>query len=139
MGKKSYSRQAMQKFTQQATGFAVSSGGNLRPISLEIPEEIVVKRLVLNVCVSSGTSGFTDGAFVATICQNDSFNPDAGDDLDPNRLVRSICGSASSAANLDHTITMRKLAGSGLSVQLRNVSGTGESYTVKLTVHYLEV
>ena len=129
----------MQKFVTQATGFAVSSGGNLRPINLEIPEEIVVKRLVLNVVCSSSASGFTDGAFVATICQNDSFNPDAGDDLDANRIVRSICGSASNAANLDHTITMRKLAGSGLSVQLRNVSATSESYTVKLTVHYLEV
>ena len=129
----------MQKFVSQATGFAVASGGNLRPINLEIPEEVVVKRLVLNVVCSSQASGFTDGAFIATICQNDSFNPDAGDDLDENRIVRSICGSASSVANLDHTITMRKLAGSGLSVQLRNVSATSESYTVKLTVHYLEV
>ena len=138
MGRKSYSRQAMQKFVQQATGFAVSSGGNLRPINLEIPEEIVVKRLVLNV-VCSTANGISEGAFVATICQNDSFNPDAGDALDPNRIVRSGCGSGSSVLNLDHTITMRKLAGSGLSVQLNNVSATSESYTVKLTVHYLEV
>ena len=138
MGKKSYSRQAMQKLIQSDT-IAVSAGQNVRPISLEIPEEIVVKRIVLNVVLTSQVTDFTSGAFIASVCQNDSFNPDADDSIDENRLVRSAAGTPGTPVNLDHTITMRKLTGSGLSVQLKNLSASDESYYVKLTLHYLEV
>ena len=138
MGKKSYSRQAMQKFVQQDT-LAVSSGATFNALSLQIPEEVIIKRIVLNVVCRSSATGFTDGAFIASVCQNDSFNPTTGDATDENRLVRSGCGVGSAPLNLDHTITMRKLAGSGISVVLENVGVTSESYEVKLTLHYLEV
>ena len=128
----------MQKFVQQSTT-AVSSGANTRVINLEIPEEVIIKRIVLNVTPNSAVTNFTEAAFIASVCQNDSFNPDAGDSTDENRLVRSICGNAVSPANLDHTITMRKLAGSGISVQLENVGVSSESFVCKLTLHYLEI
>ena len=137
MGKKSYSRQAMQKFIQ-ADIQAVSAGSKARLLNLSIPEEVIIKRIVLQTVVASAASG-EDGSFIASVCQNDSFNPGTDDDMDENRLVRSGCGSVGSPLNLDHTITMRKLAGSGISVIVDNVSGTSESYAVKLTLHYLEV
>ena len=137
MGKKSYSRQAMQKFVQQDI-YAVNAGTKLTCASLQIPEEVIIKRIVLNVLPRSAATG-TDGAFIASVCQNDSSNPTISDDLDENRLVRSACGTAGAPVNLDHTITMRKLAGSGISVIVDNASSTSESYLVKLTLHYLEV
>ena len=138
MAKKSYSRQAMQKLLQQDIQ-AVSAGGSLRILSFQIPEEIVIKRIVLNVVQTTTSGNVSDGAFIASVCQNDSFNPDAGDSLDANRLVRSVCGNGVSPANLDHTITMRKLAGSGISVEIQNAGSSSESYLAKLTLHYLEV
>ena len=138
MAKKSYSRQAMQKFVQQDI-IAVASGATLTPINLQIPEEVVIKRIVLNVVQTSSSGGITEGAFLASVCQNDSFNPTASDALDENRLVRSVCGNGGHPANLDHTITMRKLSGSGISVTLQNAGSTSESYLTKLTLHYLEV
>ena len=128
----------MQKFVATSID-SISAGANTRTVSLPIPEEIVVKRLVLQVIPVSAATGLTNGAFIASICQNDSNNPDAGDSVDENRLVRSVCGNAGTPANLDHTITMRKLAGSGVTVQVENLSGTSESYATKLTIHYLEV
>ena len=128
----------MQKFIQAGI-VSVNAGTSVQALSLQIPEEVIIKRIVLNTVIRSSVSDATDGAFCASVCQNDSFNPDLGDELDVNRLVRSAVGTPGSPVNLDHTITMRKLAGSGISVILNNSSGANESYYVKLTLHYLEV
>ena len=138
MGKKSYSRQAMQKFVFEDQ-VSVSAGTGLTALSFQIPEEVIIKRIVLNSCLYTSTSQVGQGNFIASVCQNDSFNPALTDATDENRLVRSAAGTPYTPINLDHTITMRKLAGSGISVILNNVGGTDEGYYVKLTLHYLEV
>ena len=128
----------MQKFVLQDI-VSVSAGSKLQAISLPIPEEVIIKRIVLNSVCRSAVSQASDGSFIASVCQNDSFNPTVDDDLDENRLVRSQAGNGNHPVNLDHTITMRKLAGSGISVILDNSSASSESYLVKLTLHYLEI
>ena len=143
MGRKSYSRQAMQKFVQQipaAAPIAITAGNQSRVLDFAIPEEIIVKRFVVQVCPAvTGAASVEDGVCIVSLCQSDSNNPDAGDPLDENRLIRSACGSPGSPVNLDETITMRKLAGSGIHLYIENVSQSSESYVAKVTLHYLEV
>ena len=142
MARKSYSRQAMQKFTQStniAIPLVIPAYSEVRVLDFVIPEEIIVKRFVVNVNVASSAVGIDDGTFNASLCQSDSNNADAGDPLDENRLIRSASGSPGTPLNLDETITMRKLAGSGVHLYIANVSNSAESYFVKATLHYLEV
>ena len=129
----------MQKFIQGARNFAVTGTNSAIALNLTIPEEVIIKRFVLQVVQSTPTTSDEDGAFIASIIQTDNNTPDLADADDTNRLVRSGCGSVNSPLNLDDTITMRKLAGSSVAVVLENVSGSSESYAVKLTLHYLEV
>ena len=142
MGRKSYSRQAMQKFTQStdvALPMVIPGYTEVRVLDFIIPEEVIVKRFVVNVNVASSASGIDDGSFCASLVQSDSANAAAGDPLDENRLIRSASGTAGTPLNLDDTITMRKLAGSGVHLYIANVSNSSESYFVKATLHYLEV
>ncbi len=140
MGKKSYSRQAMQKFVLNDDQIAISAQSSSRVLDFPIPEEVIVKRFVIQVLPGiSGTTSSDQGMCIVSLCQSDSNNPDAGDPLDSNRLIRSACGSVSTPVNLDETITMRKLAGSGVHLYVQNASTTNESYAVKCTLHYLEV
>ena len=141
MPRKSYSRQAMQKFVQQTlTNLVISAGTQVRALDFDIPEEIIVKRFVIQVLPAvTGAASVEDGVCIASLCQSDSNNPDAGDPLDSNRLIRSACGSPGTPINLDETITMRKLAGSGVHLYIQNVSASSESYIAKVTLHYLEV
>ncbi len=142
--KKSYSRQAMQKFTQslnRASALVIGSDAEVRMLDFPIPEEIIIKRFVVQVlpAVTSTSSAGNEGVCIASLCQSDSNNPAAGDPLDENRLIRSACGTAGTPINLDETITMRKLAGSGIHLYVQNLSGANESYIAKVTLHYLEV
>ena len=144
MGKKSYSRQAMQKFTQsidRASAVVIASGATVRLLDFAVPEEIIVKRFVVQVLpLSNSTSqAGAEGSCIISLCQSDSNNPAAGDPTDENRLIRSACGTATSPINLDETITMRKLAGSGVHLFVENLSAAAESYSAKVTLHYLEV
>ena len=140
MGRKSYSRQAMQKFTQQTAAASIANGVSTRLLDFTIPEEIVVKRFVIQVVPAvTGATAWSDGLCIASFTQSDSNNPDAGDPLDSNRLVRSGTGSVGSPLNLDDTITMRKMAGSGLHVYVENLGPTTELFVCKCTIHYLEV
>ena len=140
MARKSYSRQAMQKFVQQSPPASIANGVTARLLDFTIPEEIIVKRFVIQVLPGvTGVTAASDGLFLATLAQSDSNNPSSGDPLDENRIIRSGCGSVGTPLNLDDTITMRKLAGSGLHVYVENVSPTAELYVVKCTIHYLEV
>ena len=132
----------MQKFTistDPALPFVVPSGTEARVLDFLIPEEIIVKRIVVNVNAVTTASHANDGSFCLSVCQSDSNNAAAGDPLDENRLIRSWSGAPGAPANLDTTITMRKLAGSGVHLYLANVSNSNESYYAKFTIHYLEV
>ena len=142
--KKSYSRQAMQKFTQsldRSNAVTIPSDGEVRLLDFQLPEEIIIKRFVVQVlpAVNSTSSAGAEGTCIVSLCQSDSNNPAAGDPLDENRLIRSACGTAGSPVNLDETITMRKLSGSGVHLYVQNMSGGAESYIAKVTLHYLEV
>ena len=144
MGKKSYSRQAMQKFTaslDRSSAVVLDSGASARLLDFPIPEEIIVKRFVVQVlpAVNSTSAAPNEGICIVSLCQSDSNNPDAGDPLDSNRLIRSACGTNSTPINLDETITMRKLAGSGIHLFVENMSSNAEAYVAKVTLHYLEV
>ena len=130
----------MQKFTQQTGQVAISAGNSSRVLDFPIPEEIIVKRFVVQVCCAvTGAASVEDGLCIASLCQSDSNNPAATDPLDENRLIRSAAGSPGTPINLDETITMRKLSGSGVHLYLENVSASSEAYVAKVTLHYLEV
>ncbi len=144
MGKKSYSRQAMQKFTQslsRASAVVIPSGASVRLLDFAVPEEIIVKRFVVQVlpAINASSSTAAEGSCLVSLCQSDSNNPAAGDPTDENRLIRSACGNQAAPINLDETITMRKLAGSGIHLFVENLTGADESYVAKVTLHYLEV
>ena len=143
MGRKSYSRQAMQKFiasTNIVVPTVIPQQSELNVLDFAIPEEIVVKRFVVNV--NPGVTGTTEadhGSCLVSLVQSDNGVSAAGDPLDPNRLIRSASGTPGSPVNLDETITMRKLAGSGIHLYIANLSTSNESYGAKVTLHYLEV
>lgn len=129
----------MQKFVVQMTPLPIAAGASVRVLDIPIPEEVIVKRFVVNTLCSVTGGTDEDGSFIASLCQSDSNNPAAGDPLDTNRLIRSGAGTIGSPLNLDETITMRKLAGSGVHLYIDNVGNTTETYAAKLTLHYLEV
>ena len=128
----------MQKLTIAIPATVVAPGATTRIADIQIPEEVIVKRFVVNLMTLSSTT-FVDGNFLAALTQSDSNNPDANDPTDPNRLIRASCGTASTPVNLDNTITMRKLAGSGVHLFVHNLSASSDSYAGQLTLHYLEV
>ena len=139
-----YNRQTMQKLTI-AANTALSTSGASIPVTLTLPEEVIVKRIVASCVVMSdmnNTAGVpTPVPFELAVVQADEAGAlQVNDYNSPQRLVKKHLGTAMTPVNIDHTITMRKLAGSTVGLVLINhtlVSPSKEFY-VALTIHYLE-
>ena len=135
-------QQSMQKFFEAVSGITVGSGTTDVPLVIEIPEEVIIKRVIANV-VQTGTNaptpGIDDEAFVTTVIQSDDTSITSADAGNPNKLVRAKAGGAWQACTQDFTLTMRKLRNSSVGLSVANLSSNNSLYYVSLTIHYLEV
>ena len=134
-------RQFMQKLTETASGSVVHSG---HAVALEIPfdQEVLVKRIVLNVnWQGASSSASSSDAMVATIVQADTQGTiTASDASDVNRLVKRRAGGTQKVIIYDETTQMRKYAKSSVGVILNNLDLFNDAtYTASLDLHYLEV
>ena len=131
----------MQKLIETQGVFICPAASTAIALNMDIPEECLIKRIVCNVVQSgtnAGTPSVDDEAFLATVTRSDAGTAVASDLTEVNRIVRARAGGAWQACTLDFTLTMRKLAGSGVHLIISNLSSTDSNYYVSLIVHYLE-
>ena len=139
MGKRSYSRQSMQKFIDAST-VSVPAGETAVGLDITVPEEIVVKRITAHALPFLSAEQNNDNPFCLAVTQSDTGSAQTTDIDEPNRLVRSEFGNTNSPGNLDYTLTMRKLDGSGIHLLIQNLELASQvTYHVRLVVHYLEI
>ena len=139
-----YNRQTMQKFTSNAN-VVLSTSGSSVPVSITLPEEVIVKRIIAS-CVMQGDFSNSAGAdtpcpFELAVVQADEAGALSVNDADsPQRLVKKHLGTAFTPVVIDQTITMRKLSGSCVGLVLRNhtLASPPKDFYVELTIHYLE-
>ncbi len=127
----------MQKFVNIDTISVggLDAGAGTVALELDIPEEILIKRCVIN-CVNLENTN----PFEVAIVQTDEFgSATSSDRFSKQRLVRTEFGAPGSPVNLDFTLTMRKLAGSSVAVVIFNHGAGANGFITKATYHYLEV
>ena len=127
----------MQKFVNFDTiGIGgLGAGASTVALELDIPEEILIKRCVINVVNLENQNPFE-----VSIIQTDEFGTaQSSDRLSKQRLVRTEMGAPGAPVNLDFTLTMRKLAGSSVAVVISNHGPGANGFLTKATYHYLEV
>ena len=127
----------MQKFVEFDTISVGGLGAGASSVVLEqaIPEEVLVKRCVVNVVNLEGNVPFE----VSIIETDQNGSASNSDRLSITRLVRTAMASNQESVNLDFTLTMRKFAGTSIAVIISNHGATGAGFQTKATYHYLEV
>ena len=134
-------KQSMEKLIDSGTQ-SVLPETTVILATLEMPEEVIVKRIIANtvpIAVIAGAAGAESLCFLASVTQADEGAGDPTDEDSPQRLVRSHAGSPGVGTNLDFTLTMRKRTGSSVQLLVQNLSQTATiTFHGKLTIHYLE-
>ena len=135
-------RQVMQKLYDSTAGFVMNSNTSQVQCTIAIPEEVIVKRIVANLIpIGAGaTPSFAEGPSLLSVTQSDDTAALAADSSSPVKLIRQRAGGWNGIV-IDETITMRKLAGSSVSLVCANLGGSAQAttYFCSLTLHYLEV
>ena len=128
-------RQMMQKFIVNGFTAPGGLGAGAAKVALEqqIPEEVIIKRIVANCITSDGQP------FAVHVVQTDNGTAAIADSLEVNRLVKTNYAAATNQINMDFTLTMRKFAGSSVALLLTNLGASAGGFQYKLTLHYIEV
>ena len=135
-------QQSMQKFVATVPSIVVGSGTTDIVLLIDIPEEVIIKRVISNVVqvgTNAPTPGIDDEAFLTTVCQGDDATMTSSDAGNANKIVRAKVGGAWQGCTQDFTLTMRKLRGSTVGLAVSNLSSNNSIFYVSLIVHYLEV